>query len=115
MRWPPQTAIVRRDTLLARTRWLSVLVAGAAGAASIVLATILGQSIPGRAATTTTTGTQPPAGPSPARTPTRTPTKAPTGGQHGTTGTRHHHHHLAPPTQPPSTSSAPPVTKSGGS
>ena len=57
MRWP-ETAIARRDDLLARTRRLTLLVAGTASAASIGLATVLGLSIPGKAATTT--GTQAP-------------------------------------------------------
>jgi hypothetical protein len=125
MRWPPEPAIARRDDLLARTRRVSLFVAGGATAASIGLATVLGLSIPGKAATTT--GTQAPA---------PTPNLAPAGshqgraGHHGTsakhgTGTKHRtgakhrtgtkHAHLAPPTQPPSSSSAPPVTSSGGS
>lgn len=112
MRWP-ETAIVRRDDLLARTRRLTLLIAGAASAASIALATVLGLSIPGKAATT---GSRTPAVPN--------PTAAPAPGQHGTNprtrpGNRHGHSHgrthLAPPTQPPSSSQAPPTTSSGGS
>jgi uncharacterized protein involved in copper resistance len=121
MRWSPEPAIVRRDDLLARTRRVSLLVAGAATAASIGLATVLGLSIPGKAATTT--GNQAPA-PSPAPTPAGSHHGR--AGHHGTsakhgTGTKHgakhgtKHAHLAPPTQPPSSSSAPPVTSSGGS
>jgi hypothetical protein len=108
MRWP-ETAIARRDDLLARTRRLTLLVAAGAGAASIGLAAVLGLSIPGKAATTT--GTQAPTVPNPSTSP------AP-----GQPGTRPGpgHRHLAPPRQPPSTpaaptSTAPPATKSGGS
>ncbi len=115
MRWP-ETAIVRRDDLLARTRRLSLLVAGVASAASIGLATVLGLSIPGKAATTA--GNQAPIVPN--------PTPTPATGQHGQSGhngrhgqhatrPRHGHRRLAPPTQPPSTSTAPPTTSSGGS
>ncbi|HET7012814.1 MAG TPA: hypothetical protein VFI65_02815 [Streptosporangiaceae bacterium] len=114
MRWP-DTAIARRNDLLARTRRLTLLVVGAASAASIGLATVLGLSIPGKAATT---GAKAPSGPN--------PTASPAPGRHGTNprtnpktthGTRHHHgrSHLAPPTQPPSSSQAPPTTSSGGS
>ncbi len=106
MRWP-ETAIARRDDLLARTRRLTLLVAGAASAASIALATVLGLSIPGKAATT---GTRVPT--------TQNPSTSPSPGQHGTRhGSRHSHgrSHLAPPAQPPSSSQAPPTTSSGGS
>jgi hypothetical protein len=115
----PDTAIARRDDLLARTRRLTLLVAGGASAATIALATVLGLSIPGKAATT---GTRAPASPSskaPA-TPGRPATGRP-GTNHGH-GTRHstRHRHLARPTQAPSTpvpskSKAPPTTSSGGS
>jgi len=104
MRWP-ETAIVRRDDLLARTRRLTLLVAGGASAASIGLATVLGLSIPGKAATT---GSQTPT----TQNPSASPSPAP--GKHGTRHS-HGHRHLAPPTQPPSTSQAPPTTSSGGS
>jgi hypothetical protein len=111
MRWQPETAITRRDNLLARTRGLSLLIAGTATAASVGLATVLGLSIPGKAATTTSP--QSPAGSHRAPAP-----GAP--GQHHSRPGKHHsqpgrHRHLAPPAQPPSKSTAPPVTSSGGS
>jgi hypothetical protein len=113
----PDTAIARRDDLLARTRRLTLLVAGGASAATIALATVLGLSIPGQAATA---GTRAPASPS-----SSAPGKPATGrpGRPGTNhghGTRHGHRHLTPPTQAPSTpvpskSTAPPTTSSGAS
>lgn len=116
----PRTAITRRDDLLTRTKGLSLLVAGAAGAVSVGLAAVLGLSIPGKAATTkaqTPTGQgqpgqgqgqrqgQPPAGSH----------RSGQAGKHSKHGTRHRH--LAPPAQPPSKpkSQAPPVTSSGAS
>jgi hypothetical protein len=114
MRWP-ETAIARRDDLLARTRRLTLLVAGSACAASIGLATVLGLSIPGKAATT---GTQAPTVPNPSNSPAPGhPGRHSQGGRHGQHGTRsgHGHRRLAPPKQPPSTSTSPPATKSGGS
>jgi len=115
MRWSQEPAIARRDDLLVRTRSVSLLIAGGATAATIALATILGLSIPGKAATTTGTRAPSPAGAG------QHPAPAPAG-KHGTSaGARHgakhrtKHSHLAPPTQPPSSSSAPPVTSSGGS
>jgi hypothetical protein len=112
MRWP-ETAIARRDDLLARTRRLTLLVAGAASAASIGLATVLGLSIPGKAATT---GTQAPTSQNPSSPASPAPSQHST--RHSTgPGTRHghRHRHLAPPAQPPSSSPAPPATSSGGS
>jgi hypothetical protein len=126
MRRPPQRTIARRNDLLARTRSVSLVVAGGATAASIGLATILGLSIPGKAATAGTKAQTPTgshqgtasSGQQGTRTKhgTGTRTKHGTRSKHGT-GTRHgaKHSHLAPPTQPPSSSSAPPTTSSGGS
>jgi hypothetical protein len=119
MRRPPELAVARRDDLLARTRRVSVLVAGAATAGSIGLATVLGLSIPGKAATTGT-----PAPPSPGPSQGTAPAAQHGTGTHTRPGTRtasgpHANHgkhaNLAPPPQSPSSSSAPPVTSSGGS
>jgi hypothetical protein len=95
MRRPHETAITRRDEHLARTRRLSLWIAGGAMAASLGLATGFGYALPGHSVAAA--GTQAPAG----------------------QGSGHPRHHrsgqLSPPQQPPSQPTAPPVVSSGGS
>jgi hypothetical protein len=102
MRWPQESAITRRDDHLARTRRLSLWIAGGAAAASLGLATAFGYALPGHAVTS---GAQAPA------------SHSGQGSGHGRSGQRGHHgsRKLAPPRQPPSGSVAPPVVSSGGS
>jgi hypothetical protein len=102
MRWPHESAITRRNDHLARTRRLSLWIAGCATAASLALATAFGYALPGHAVTNS--GTQSPAGQG--------------SGQTGQgSGSSHHHGsgQLAPPQQPPAQPAAPPVVSSGGS
>src|SRR5450432_1173693 len=51
MRRPLESAITRRDDHLARTRRLSLWIAGGAAAASVSLATAFGFALPGHAVT----------------------------------------------------------------
>ena len=109
MRWPHDSAILRRDEHLARTRRLTLWAAGGATAASFGLAAALGFALPGH----TSSASAQPAG----QTGTR-PGSAGGSGQHSGTGTSHrthHHRRLAPPQQPPANTGAPPVVSSGGS
>jgi hypothetical protein len=102
MRWPHESAITRRDEHIARTRRLSIWVAGGSTAASFALATALGFALPGHSVSS---GTQ-------------TSNASSGTGQGSGSGRRsgsHHHGGLAPPQQPPATSAAPPVVSSGGS
>jgi len=107
MRWPQESAIIRRDEHLARTRRLSTWIAGGATAASLGLAAALGFALPGHAVTAgTKSASQSGAG-----------SGQGSGSGHSGRGTRsgQHRRALAPPTQPPASSSAPPVVSSGGS
>ena len=110
MRWPHDSAIMRRDEQLARTRRLTLWTAGGATAASLGLAAALGFALPGH----TSSASPPPAG----QTGTRSGS-ASGSGQPAGTGTGHrrarHHRRLAPPQQPPANTGAPPVVSSGGS
>jgi hypothetical protein len=105
MRWPHESAITRRDEHLARTRRLSVWIAGGATATSFGMAAALGFALPGKTASTsappsqTTTGTSQGSG-------TRTGTAQRSG---------HHHRRLSAPQQAPAPAPAPPVVTSGGS
>lgn len=111
MRWPQETAVSRRDDQLARTRRLTIRIAGGATVASIGLAGALGFALPGKTsgtasqsahgATGTASGTPQRGGTSPA----------------GHAARQHHHHarHLAPPAHHPATTPQPPVVSSGGS
>jgi hypothetical protein len=102
MRRPHETAITRRDDHLARTRRLSLWIAGGAMAASLGLATGFGYALPGHSAAAT--GTQAPAGQGSGQ------------ASQGSGHPRHHHSgQLSPPQQPPSQPTAPPVVSSGGS
>ncbi len=107
MRWPQESAIIRRDEHLARTRRLSTWIAGGATAASLGLAAALGFALPGHAVT---------AGAKPASQ-SGAGSGQGSGSGHSGQGTRsgQHRRALAPPTQPPASSSAPPVVSSGGS
>jgi hypothetical protein len=115
MRRPLESAVLRRDERLDRTRRLSMLIAGGATAASLGLAGVLGIAIPGKAVTTGNqsqagsqsgrqAGTQP-------RPQAGQPATDKTGGHRGSS----HPHRLAAPSSAPSSSSAPPVVSSGGS
>ena len=111
MRWPHESAITRRDEHLARTRRLSVWIAGGATAASFGLAAALGFALPGH---TVTAGTQS------AGQPSGSGQGSGSGGASGQgtgqrTRTAHHHRRLAPPSQAPVNTGAPPVVSSGGS
>jgi hypothetical protein len=111
MRWPHESAITRRDEHLARTRRLSIWIAGGASAASFGLAAALGFALPGHSVSSGTT--------SHANTGTGRSSGQGSGpsGSSGRTGSARHHHHrrLAPPAQPPGNTGAPPVVSSGGS
>lgn len=104
MRWPHESAITRRDEHLARTRKLSVWIAGGATAASFGLAAALGFALPGHTATTST-----------AQSPGQTTTGSTNGAGTGTATGKRHHHRLAPPQQAPAPAPAPPTVTSGGS
>ena len=98
MRRPLESAVVRRDDQLIRTRRLSAWLAGGATATSLGLAGVLGLAIPGHAA--------------PLRGHPAAVKPAPrTTGSHG----HARRHRITPPSAPPSSSSAPPVVSSGGS
>jgi len=132
MRRRLDSAMIRRDTRLDRTRKLSVWIAGGAAAACVGLATLLGTAIPGRAANSgsrattgqASSGRQPGSGRQ-AGSPGQTGSSGQTGP--GDRGTRHaqpttghgrahgQRHILSPPSAPPSQSTAPPVVSSGGS
>lgn len=103
MRWPHESAITRRDEHLARTRRLSIWIAGSATAASFGLAAALGFALPGH---TSGSGAQP-AG--------QASTQSGQGTQAGHRSGSAHHRRLAPPQQAPTNSGAPPVVSSGGS
>ena len=106
MRWPHQSAITRRDEHLARTRRLSIWIAGGASAASFGLAGALGFALPGHSVSSGTTPH--------ARTGHSAAQRTGTGQRSG--AARHHHHRrLAPPAQQPGNTGAPPVVSSGGS
>ena len=120
MHWHDGTTVLRRDDRLSRVRRLTYLIAGAATAASLGFATVLGVVIPGRAATT---GTQAPSGQSGggagqpggsadhrsgSHRPDSHRTTSHRSGRHGKGG-------IKPPSQPPSGSSSPPAVSSGGS
>jgi hypothetical protein len=119
MRWSQESAASRRDAQLARTRKLTVQVAGGAAVASVALAGVLGTALPGH--TASTAGKAVPSSGTPAGSGTATGTTA--GGGTGTGAdpshahrTRHHgRHHLAPPAHQPAPATAPPVVSSGGS
>ena len=121
MRWSEHTAVERRDAQLARTRRLTVRIAGGAAAASIVLTGALGFALPGH--TTSTAGQTTPSGSGTAGSGAGTGSAsgggsaAGSGSAPGTTRRHHSHHrgHLAPPAQQPAPTQAPPVVSSGGS
>jgi hypothetical protein len=106
MRWPHESAITRRDEHLARTRKLSVWIAGGATAASFGLAAALGFALPGH---TVTAGSQ-----SAGQTSSGSGQASGQGTGHRA-GTGNHHRRLSPPRQAPVNTGAPPVVSSGGS
>jgi hypothetical protein len=111
MRWPHQSAITRRDEHLARTRRLSIWIAGGASAASFGLAAALGFALPGHSVSSgTTTHASTGSGHSAAQ----GTGQGAGSGQHSRSA-GHHHRRLAPPAQAPGNSGAPPVVSSGGS
>lgn len=95
MRWPHESAITRRDDHLARTRKLSIWIAGGATAASLGLATALGYALPGHAVTTGSASQ--------------------TSGASGQGSTGQGNGGITPPAQAPAPAYAPPVVSSGGS
>lgn len=123
MRRPLETAVLRRDNQLDRTRRLSALIAGGATAASIGLAAVLGAAIPGRAAPVSNqTGVQQ------SGSGTSGGSGTGTGGSSGSrqgaaSGSGHqgggqapaHRHRLSAPASPPASTTSPPVVSSGGS
>ncbi|HEX9519435.1 MAG TPA: hypothetical protein VF940_25060 [Streptosporangiaceae bacterium] len=106
MRWPHENAITRRDEHLARTRRLSIWIAGGATAASVGLAAALGFALPGHAASSGATRSS--GGGSGQNSGRAT-------GSGGSSGSAGQHRKLAPPRQAPGNSAAPPVVSSGGS
>jgi hypothetical protein len=108
MRWPHESAITRRDEHLARTRRLSIWIAGGASAASLGLAGALGFALPGHSVSS---GTSTHAGTGHSA----QGTGQGTGSGQRSGSARHHHRRLAPPAQAPGNSGAPPVVSSGGS
>ncbi|HYK33412.1 MAG TPA: hypothetical protein VEV63_15685 [Streptosporangiaceae bacterium] len=107
MRRPLNSAVIRRDSRLDRTRKLSAWIAGGATAASVGLAGLLGVAIPGHAATA-------------AHQRTSGQTRASGDQRASQPGSRRaqphaHRHGLSAPSSPPSPSTAPPVVSSGGS
>jgi len=118
MRWPQESAVIRRDDQLARTRRLSIWIAGGAAAASVGLAAALGSALPGHTVTS--------AGKSAASTTTGAPSgsgagTSPGSGQGTSTNAgsgrapRTRHHRISAPRHAPAPASAPPVVSSGGS
>lgn len=105
MRWPHQSAIARRDDHLARTRRLSLWIAGGAIAVSLALAAAFGFALPGHAITTRI---QAPVSQGSGRT-------GHASGRRGSGQPGHRGGKLRPPRQAPATSASPPVVSSGGS
>jgi len=120
MRWPQESAIIRRDDQLARTRRLSIWIAGGAAAASVGLAAALGSALPGHSVTSAgqsssgTTGTT--AGSGTGGTGTGQGSGQGSGSASGPGRTpRAHHRRISAPRHAPAPASAPPVVSSGGS
>lgn len=110
MRWPHESAITRRDDHLARTRRLSIWIAGGATAASFGLATALGYALPGHAVTTGSSSGQTSAGSGQGAS-----GQGSGSGSSGQGSTGQGSSSVAPPAQAPAPSYAPPVVSSGGS
>jgi hypothetical protein len=106
VRWPQENASTRRDEHLARTRRLSVWIAGGATAASVALAGALGFALPGHAANS---GARASSGAGSGQ------GSGHAAGSGGSSGSAGQHRKLAPPQQPPANTGAPPVVSSGGS
>jgi hypothetical protein len=121
MRWAHESAVTRRDEHLARTRKLSLWIAGGATAASLGLAAALGAALPGHTVSTAspsgpaaTSGSSGSASGDKGAAPN---TGTGNAGASGNTGSQHTHHHaaIAPPKHAPAHTHAPPVVSSGGS
>lgn len=114
MRRPLNSAAIRRDNRLDRTRKLSAWIAGGATAASVGLTGLLGAAIPGHAATAgkAAAGNQHSSGKTSPSATGRQGTGQPASGH----GQAHaHRQRISAPASPPSASTAPPVVSSGGS
>ncbi len=109
MRWPHDSAIARRDEQLARTRRLTVWIAGGTTAASFALAAALGFALPGHAASSGSPASHAGAG--------RSTGSSGTSGGHssGRHSPARQHRKLSPPRHKPRNSGAPPAVSSGGS
>jgi hypothetical protein len=106
MRRPLDSAVIRRDDQLIRTRRLTGWLTGGATAASLGLAGVLGIAIPGKAVTSAGHASSAQSSPAAGR-------RSGPPGHTGSSG--HRNHRIAPPAAPPSGSTAPPVVSSGGS
>jgi hypothetical protein len=122
MRWPHESAITRRDEHLARTRKLSLWIAGGATAASLGLAAALGTALPGHAvnaASPSGSATSNSANTGSGNTGSGNTGSGNTGSTSGTGPSSQHAPHkraaIAPPKQAPAHTKAPPVVSSGGS
>ncbi len=122
MRWPHESAVARRNEQLARTRKLSLWIAGGATAASLGLAAALGVSLPGHTATTASqsgsAATSNSSNTGSGNTGSGNTGSSNTGSSSGPAQTSQHAHHhaaIAPPKQAPAHTKAPPVVSSGGS
>lgn len=117
MPMPASSAAARRDQRLARTRRVSLWIAGGAAGAALALGTAFAHALPGHAAPAAGRGpaaTQPAPAASAAQPGPQPAASAP----HRAAGARPRHH-LHPPQQPPASTPAstpaPPVVVSGGS
>jgi hypothetical protein len=114
MRWPTESAIIRRDDHLMRIRRLTLWIAGGAATASLGLAAAFGHALPGHAATAGHPAAQQGSGSG-----TGTGTGAGGGGNGGNSngggGSQGGTGQVNPPAQPPSSGGGPPVVSSGGS
>jgi hypothetical protein len=111
---PADQAARRRDRALARTRRLSVWLAGGAATASLGLGTAFAHALPGHRAPATSAerGTGPRTPPTSAA-PASRPGPQPASGTPGAPSPAVTH--LAPPSQAPAATPAPAQTASGGS
>jgi hypothetical protein len=121
MPWPADHSARRRDQALARTRRLSLWVAGGAATASMGLGTAFAHALPGHGAPAVSAQpgrTQPPAIPSQITPPASGAPPSPAG-QQPASGTSAAPSpaatHLAQPSQAPAATPAPAQTASGGS
>jgi len=109
---PRGSAVARRDSRLARTRRVSLLVAGGAAAASLGLGTAFAHAIPGHGPPATLSRPGPAA---PAAQPGQRHAGQRHAGHRAGTGRRRQLRQPAQPPQPPPSTPAAPVVVSGGS